>query len=172
MPAHPTLRGHRDGPGGANGIAEAQLGAFLSQPPPSWCGQARVGGAGERFRWTVTRTRAELAALLAAHGVGDVKAIEVLDRGVSGRARAVRIVGSAKAAVVRGELRIRQTFGGLRSSMFLVDVKDGAATFRGGGFGHGVGLCQMGAIGMAEAGKTYREILEHYYLGAVLRKLW
>jgi stage II sporulation protein D len=51
-------------------------------------------------------------------------------------------------------------------------VKDGAATFRGGGFGHGVGLCQTGAIGMAEAGKSHAEILRHYYRGSVLRKLW
>jgi stage II sporulation protein D len=47
-----------------------------------------------------------------------------------------------------------------------------AAVFRGAGFGHGVGMCQTGAIGMAETGKSYREILRHYYPGTVLRKLW
>ena len=133
---------------------------------------ARQQGGADWFRWTVTRSGAELAKLLAELGVGEVKAIEVLERGVSGRARAVRIVGARRTETVRGELRIRQTFGGLRSSLFMVEVKGGAATFRGAGFGHGVGLCQVGSIGMAEAGKSYREILRHYYQGSVLRKLW
>jgi stage II sporulation protein D len=176
MGAHSTLRGHRDGPPGAAdpfaaGITAQNLAAFLGSPPRSWCGQARLG-AGERFRWTVTRSPEELARLLAPLKVGQVRAIEVLERGVSGRARAVKITGSGGTQVVRGELRIRQTFGNLRSSMFLVDVSAGSATFRGGGFGHGVGMCQTGSIGMAEAGKSYKEILKHYYPGSVLRKLW
>jgi SpoIID/LytB domain protein len=54
----------------------------------------------------------------------------------------------------------------------MVEVSGGAATFRGAGFGHGVGMCQTGSIGMAEAKKTYRQILQHYYPGSVLRKLW
>jgi SpoIID/LytB domain protein len=179
MPALGTLRGHRDGPSPSSGedpyragVSEALVARFIDQPPPSWCGLARQQGGGDRFRWKVTRSAAELAKLLASHGVGAVKGIEVLERGISGRARAVRITGAARTAVVRGELRIRQTFGGLRSSLFVVDVKDGAASFRGAGFGHGVGLCQTGSIGMAEAGKSYREILRHYYPGSVLRKLW
>jgi stage II sporulation protein D len=176
MPPYPALRGHRDGDPGtadpfAGGITAANLARFIDQPPHAWCGVARMGG-GDRFRWTVTRSAPELARLVAPLRVGSVRAIEVLDRGVSGRARAVRITGSAASQVVRGELRIRQTFGGLRSSLFLVEVKDGAATFRGAGFGHGVGLCQTGSIGMAEAGKSYREILQHYYPGSTLRKLW
>jgi SpoIID/LytB domain protein len=56
--------------------------------------------------------------------------------------------------------------------MFVVKLEGGSATFRGGGFGHGVGLCQTGSIGMAEAGKSYKDILRHYYQGSVLRKLW
>ena len=91
---------------------------------------------------------------------------------MSGRARQVRVVGANRSETVSGELRIRQLFGGLRSSLFVVKVEGGAATFRGGGFGHGVGLCQTGAIGMAEAGKNYRDILRHYYQGSAIRKLW
>ena len=103
---------------------------------------------------------------------GNVVSVDVLERGISGRARAIRVTGAARSEVIRGELRIRQTFGGLRSSLFIVEVSAGAATFRGAGFGHGVGLCQTGTIGMAEAGKSYRQILQHYYQGSVLRKLW
>jgi SpoIID/LytB domain protein len=176
MPPFPALRGHRDGapaPGDAfaGGVTDENVARFIAEPPRSWCGVARIGG-GDRFRWTVTRSAADLARLLAPLRVGTVRGIEVLERGVSGRARTVRVSGSGNSAVVRGELRIRQTFGGLRSSLFVVEVKDGAATFRGAGFGHGVGLCQTGSIGMAEAGKSYREILQHYYPGSVLRKLW
>ncbi len=178
MPAHATLRGHRDSDGKddkndpfAKGITEENVARFISQPPAAYCGQARVGVV-DRFRWTVTRTPAELDRLLAKFGVGHVRAIEVLERGVSGRARAVRVVGSARTEIIRGELRIRQAFGGLRSSLFVVQFDGSGATFRGAGFGHGVGLCQTGAVGMAEAGKTYKEILQHYYPGAVLRKLW
>jgi stage II sporulation protein D len=175
MPAQSTLRGHRDAPPGpdpfAAGITAENVARFIDDAPPAFCGEVKLGGT-DRFRWTVTRSAVELGKLLASYKLGVVRSIDVLERGVSGRAKAVRIAGSARAEVIRGELRIRQTFGGLRSSLFVVEVKDGAATFRGAGFGHGVGLCQTGAVGMAESGKSYREILQHYYQGSVLRKLW
>jgi SpoIID/LytB domain protein len=176
MGAHATLRGHRDaGPAAgdpfAAGITAQNLARFIAEPPRSWCGIARLG-AGERHRWTVTRSAADLDRLLASYKLGSVRSIEVLERGVSGRARAVRVTGAARAETIRGELRIRQAFGGLRSSLFVVEVSGGAATFRGAGFGHGVGMCQTGSIGMAESGKSYKEILRHYYPGSVLRKLW
>ncbi len=176
MAALPSLRGHRDaapekGDAYAHGVTTENVAAFIDHPPPAYCGQSKLG-AGDRFRWTVTRTKDELGKLLAKYRLGTIKTIEVLERGVSGRARSVRVVGSARSEVIRGELRIRQTFGNLRSSLFVVDVQAGSAIFRGAGFGHGVGMCQTGAIGMAEAGKSYREILLHYYPGTVLRKLW
>jgi stage II sporulation protein D len=176
MAALAPLRGHRDSPPArdpfSGGVSDQLVQKFIDEPPPAYCGSAVRGGSKDRFRWTVTRSSTELAGLLAAHRLGALQRIEVLERGISGRARAVRLVGRARSEVVRGELRIRQTFGGLRSSLFLVDVKEGAATFRGAGFGHGVGMCQTGAIGMAEAGKSYRDILRHYYLGSTVRKLW
>lgn len=155
----------------AGGITEANVARFVAETPPAYCAQASQGG-GDRYRWTVTRPVAELEKLLAALPVGRVRSIDVLERGISGRARAIKVTGARGSEVIRGELRIRQLFGGLRSSLFVVEVKDGAATFRGAGYGHGVGLCQTGAIGMAEAGKSHQEILRHYYQGSVLRKLW
>jgi len=176
MPPLPSLRGHRDGgrEGSdrfARGVTAGNVAGFIAEPPPSYCGQAKLG-AGDRFRWTVTRNPDELDKLLGKYRLGRIQAVEVLERGVSGRARAVRVRGSARAEVIRGELRIRQAFGNLRSSLFVAEVQDGSVTFRGAGFGHGVGMCQTGAIGMAETGKNYREILRHYYPGTVLRKLW
>jgi SpoIID/LytB domain protein len=177
MPALSTLRGHRDAGSAADdpfaeGVTPALVERFIASPPPAFCGSARAGGGADRFRWTVTRSAAELDTLLAAFKLGPLRAIEVPERGVSGRARSIRLVGRNRSEVVKGELRIRQLFGGLRSSLFVVEVKDGAATFHGAGFGHGVGLCQTGAIGMAEAGRSYRQILSHYYPGSALRKLW
>ncbi|MGA7742675.1 MAG: SpoIID/LytB domain-containing protein [Polyangia bacterium] len=179
MPALAALRGHRDAPAPvtgkpdvyAAGVSTENVARFIDQPPPAYCGQAHLG-AGDRFRWTVKRTGAELDKLLGRYRLGEIRAIEVPQRGVSGRALAVRVVGSARSETIRGELRIRQAFGGLRSSLFVVELKNGDAIFRGAGFGHGVGMCQTGAVGMAEAGKRYREILRHYYPNTVLRKLW
>jgi SpoIID/LytB domain len=179
MPALAALRGHRDAPAPAAGkpdvyaagVSAENVARFIDQPPAAYCGQAHLG-AGDRFRWTVKRTGAELEKLLGRYRLGEIRAIEVPQRGVSGRALAVRVVGSARSETIRGELRIRQAFGGLRSSLFVVEFKDGGAIFRGAGFGHGVGMCQTGAVGMAEAGKRYQQILRHYYPNTVLRKLW
>jgi stage II sporulation protein D len=171
MPPFPALRGHPDAAGGPITITEETVARFIAEPPRAWCGVARMG-AGDRFRWTVTRSAADLARLLAPLHVGPLRALEVLERGVSGRARAIKLTGTAGSATVRGELRIRQTFGNLRSSLFVAEVAEGAVTFHGAGFGHGVGLCQTGSIGMAEAGKSYRDILQHYYPTSTLRKLW
>jgi stage II sporulation protein D len=176
MPPLASLRGHRDAPKDkgdpfAGGVTDANVAAFITRPPAAYCGRAKLG-AGDRFRWTVTRSKDELEKLLGKYRLGPVQAIEVLERGVSGRARSVRVIGGTRSEVIRGELRIRQAFGNLRSSLFVVEVRDGSAVFRGAGFGHGVGMCQTGAIGMAETGKNYKEILRHYYPGTTVRKLW
>jgi stage II sporulation protein D len=176
MPVLPSLRGHRDaakekGDPFAGGVTSTNVATFIANPPLAYCGQSKLG-AGDRYRWTVTRSKNELEKLLAKYRLGTIRSIEVLERGVSGRARSVRVIGGTRSEVIRGELRIRQTFGNLRSSLFVVEMREGSAVFRGAGFGHGVGMCQTGAVGMAEAGKNYREILRHYYPGTTLRKLW
>ena len=62
--------------------------------------------------------------------------------------------------------------GGLKSTLFEIKKDGDSFTFRGAGFGHGVGMCQMGAIGMANAGKSHKQILGHYYRGTHLHKLY
>lgn len=158
----PALRGRPDGVGGP--VTEATLRQFLDSPPSTFC--SRANG---RFRW---ETRGDAAALGTAMGVGDLREVRVLERGSSGRALAVRAVGGKGETVLRGELRIRKLLGNLRSSLFLVE-RDGAEfVFRGGGWGHGVGMCQEGAMGMARQGRDYRAILEHYYHGSELVRLY
>ncbi len=105
-------------------------------------------------------------------GVGHVRALEVTRRGVSGRARALVVSGDAGRAVVEGELRIRRLLGNLPSAMFVVDRDGDALVLHGGGWGHGAGMCQWGAIGRAEAGQGYREILRAYYSGAEVTQIY
>jgi len=183
MPADPALRGRPDVAGAeaaafarfGGAINEANVRDFLAAAPPAFCNRGPHGG--RNFRWTVRRSAQELADLVAPLGVGPLRELLVLERGVSGRARALEVRGERASKVVRGELRIRQLLGGLHSGMFVVDVersggRPSAFVFLGGGFGHGVGLCQTGAIGMAEAGYKYADILRHYYRGSKIKKLY
>ena len=181
MAADPALRGRPDvaGPnagtfarfGGA--ITDANIRDFLSAAPPAFC---KTASKNARYRWTVRRSADEMDKLTASLGIGSVRAIDVLERGISGRAKTIKVTGERGDKTVRGELKIRQLFGGLSSAMFVVDIEKSGArpsfVFSGGGFGHGVGMCQTGAIGMAEAGFKYVDILRHYYRGSRIRKLY
>jgi SpoIID/LytB domain protein len=101
-----------------------------------------------------------------------VRALLVTSRGVSGRARSLTVEGDGGRAVVDGELRIRRLLGNLPSAMFVVDRDGDALVVHGGGWGHGAGMCQWGAVGRADAGQTYREILRAYYAGAEVAKIY
>ncbi len=127
------------------------------------------------FRW---HKAIDVAALEARAGVGRLRDLRVLERGVSGRATRLVVVGDGGTKEIRGELEIRRALGNLKSAMFLLDLaRDGGGhvtslSATGGGHGHGVGMCQVGAVGMAGAGRSYIEILRHYYAGSHLRKLY
>ncbi len=172
----PNLRGRPDMPpaeaaawkGGLAG--EARLASFLAGTPRAWC--ARASGRPDRYRWERRFGRAEVDQIAAPLGTGAVAAMSVPARGVSGRARALRIEGARGSATVHGELRIRRLFHNLPSSMFLVSRDGDAWVFRGGGWGHGAGMCQWGAVGRAEAGQDYRRILRAYYSGAEVVRIY
>lgn len=165
-------------PGPAGPISSDQLPAFLKAPPDTWCGRSPKGKG--TFRWTRSFTAAELDKKVNSQlAVGKVLAIDVLHRGVSGRATLIKITGDKSSAQVSGELEIRALFGGLKSSMFVVEAKKDPSsgritgwTFTGGGFGHGVGMCQLGAIEMAKQGKSTEEILHHYYKAVTIKRIY
>ncbi|HVF66174.1 MAG TPA: S-layer homology domain-containing protein, partial [Pyrinomonadaceae bacterium] len=112
----------------------------------------------------------------AAAGIGQLLDVRVRRRGVSGRVLDLELVGTEGMAHIRGG-RIRSALG-LREQLFVVDrTFDDAGRvarfrFTGRGWGHGVGLCQVGAYGMARAGLSYEKILKSYYTGISLTKLY
>ncbi len=175
--ADPSLRGRLDVPPGeaarwtASLRTEDALRRFLSQPVDAYCRRATLHRP-ERFRWERRLSQGEADAFTADLGVGRVRALEVISRGASGRARTLRVAGEAGQAEVQSELRIRRLFGNLPSAMFVVDRDGDAFVLRGGGWGHGAGMCQWGAVGRAEAGQDYREILRSYYSGAEVAKIY
>ena len=134
----------------------------------------RTGAYGQqhpRFRWTRTLTGAGLRQALgaAAAPLASPLQLQVLERGASGRVLALQISGSGDAAPVTLKLdAIRRTLRTLPSTLFVLQPQ-GAERWlvRGGGFGHGAGLSQAGAIDLAWRGWSVERILRHYYPGTV-----
>jgi SpoIID/LytB domain protein len=134
------------------------------------------------FRWTIEYSREELEEILrekSGFDFGDLQEILPLRRGPSGRICRLKIAGSKKSMVVGKELEIRRWLSRthLYSSAFLVKVKydRGKAerfTFHGAGWGHGVGLCQIGAAVLATRGSSPEEILRHYFREVEIRKIY
>lgn len=129
------------------------------------------------YRWSITYSQEELSALVFLRSGIDFGLIEELipiERGTSGRLIKLKIIGSKKTLIVGKELEIRRILSNshLYSSAFIVDKKDKKFTLTGAGWGHGVGLCQIGAAVMGEEGYPYNEILLHYYVDATIEKLY
>jgi stage II sporulation protein D len=143
-----------------------------------------------RFRWTQRWTAEEITRILSrtladslgASSIGELRDMRILERTPSGRVARMVIETSAGTATV-GRDRVRwvlPTPGGaiLNSSMFDIELVRGAngvlqeVVASGGGWGHGIGMCQVGAMGRARAGQDYRVILRTYYPGTDLRRLY
>jgi SpoIID/LytB domain protein len=178
-PPDPSLRGRPDliEPS-AGQPSPTSLEAFLASADlPAACRLSSFARP-NKFRWEKQLTAAQVNAFTQSLEVGPVQAMALSERGVSGRASVLTLSGEKGATQVRGELNIRRLFGMLNSSMAVVEPTrdaEGRVTgwvFRGGGWGHGVGMCQTGAIGRAEAGQRYQEILRHYYNGAEVAPIY
>lgn len=129
------------------------------------------------FRWKVTYTTQELSELIRRRSgmdFGTILDIEPLERGVSGRIVRLKVTGSQKTMEIGKELVIRKFLSEshLYSSAFIVEKEDNGFTFHGAGWGHGVGLCQIGAAVMATQGYTYRQILAHYFPNSQIEKIY
>ena len=135
------------------------------------------------YRWKQEYSQQELRALITegtGKDLGDIIDLQPLERGKSGRIYRLRIVGSRQSFIIGKELVIRRVLSTshLYSSAFIVDredVRNGVPQrfiLHGAGWGHGVGLCQIGAAVMGSKGYSYDKILQHYYQGAIIEKIY
>ncbi|GEM_PF-6027773 len=175
----PYLKGVKDGKFRFNLQDPVEVRLFLKSPPDSVLCNYVESPAIKRyvqknFRWKVEFSRKEVEKMISNflhQNIGRLKAIVPLSRGVSGRITEVLITGTRKNLTIRGEYRIRKLFGGLKSSLFYVDYERNQkgdierVIFVGGGSGHGVGMCQVGAGILAERGFKMKDILMHYFPG-------
>ncbi len=135
------------------------------------------------YRWKVEYTQEELSELIKVRSgidYGKILDLQPVARGKSARLYKLRIIGEKKTLVIGKELEIRRTLSPshLYSSAFVVEKLDirenvpGRFILRGAGWGHGVGLCQIGAAVMGEKGYNYKEILLHYFINASVNNLY
>lgn len=129
------------------------------------------------YRWTVRYTHAQLSELISRKSgidFGDIQALIPMKTGPSGRIIELKIVGTLRTVIVGKELEIRKWLSEshLYSSAFTVEKTADHFILQGKGWGHGVGLCQIGAAVMGDKGFTYQDILEHYYPNSIIETKW
>ena len=129
------------------------------------------------YEWTVEYTQEELTELVNRKtklDLGDIVDLIPLDRGKSGRIWRLQLVGTNRSFTIGKELEIRRALSEthLYSSAFDVEKRDGRFILHGRGWGHGVGLCQIGAAVMGEKGYDYDDILLYYYRGAEIKQIY
>lgn len=156
-------------PGGLDGVMRQVLNSYDQ-------------ATSDYHEWTEHYTAESLSDLVERRlhlSLGRIKALEPVERGASGRIVRLRIVGSEGSIVIGKELLIRKALSEshLKSSWFDVEpigdpAEPSAFILHGHGWGHGVGLCQIGAAAMSIAGYGYQQILGHYYHGATLQRIW
>ncbi len=174
---------------------EAAADAWIRSNPPAFCNTTDKKilsqvlndydqETADFYRWKVTLTQEKLQQLLDEKlkmSFGDIIDLQAEERGKSGRISKLRIVGTEKTFVIGKELEIRRALSDthLYSSAFVVDrydINEKGVPQRfdiiGAGWGHGVGLCQIGAAVMGEEGFDYDAILLHYYQGAEIKKVY
>lgn len=173
---------------------ETNVSEFITSSPEAFCnthdpkilGQVLNGYDQETadfYRWTVSYTQQQLATLVRERSgidFGEILSLASLERGASGRIVRLKITGTKTSRIVGKELFIRRILSPshLYSSAFTVhpeNIQNGipqSFTLKGAGWGHGVGLCQIGAAVMGAKGYSYREILLHYYRNAEIEKIY
>ena len=172
--------------------------AWITSSPPAYC-KADLQDSAELlariltgfdqetrdfYRWEIVYSQSEISEILGSRtGIdfGRVKTLRPLERGESGRITRLEITGEKRSLIIGKELEIRRALSRshLYSSAFVVQAEadhgnDYPDSFRlrGAGWGHGVGLCQIGAAVMAELGHSHKGILDHYFRGTELRRLY
>ena len=126
----------------------------------------------KRHRWTKEITIEQMDKYLSKFKIGKIKKLQAVKRGVSGRIYKMTFVGSKGKETVYGELNIRRLLDNMNSSAFIVKKYRNKWVFKGMGWGHGVGMSQIGAISLGKKDKTYKFILKRYYPGTEVKSLY
>ena len=162
---------------GPNYVPEIQLHKYLGN----------VDKSKKYFRWDVSYSQEEISKLISektGRQFDSIQSLHALNRGVSGRITQLRIEGTSTREpshiILKSEYEIRRVLHSnfLFSSAFIIEANSTADslpsrfTFKGAGWGHGVGMCQIGALGMALNGMPYTQILSHYFQSTELRKIY
>lgn len=190
---HPYLQGKADNSDNPVVLPdltiEEEAEKWIRSSPPAFCNTQDVNvlkqvlndydqETADFYRWKVVYSQSELAAIINERtGIdfGGIVELIPIQRGTSGRIVRLKIRGTKREVIIGKELEIRRTLSRshLYSSAFVVDTGNidengipGRFVLTGAGWGHGVGLCQIGAAMMAEKGYDYRQILAHYYPGS------
>ncbi len=154
-------------------FSESSVRNFIDNPA-----QASCGNSGNRyFRWERTTNAYQLSEIVRkklGKDIGLVRNLKITKRGPSGRAQVLYIEGERGSVFVEGDFEIRRVLDAnmLPSSLIYINSAGDSFIIRGAGFGHGVGMCQFGAAGMATKGKNYKEILNFYYPGTKIEKIY
>ncbi len=182
----PYLKGIKDGNFNLDLQDPIEVRIFIYSPPETiLCNfsndSAIVPYIRRNFRWRVIFKRKKIEKMVkefTGKGIGRLLSITPIKRGVSGRITEIVISGTRRSVEIKGEYKIRKMFGGLRSSLFVVDyIRDNDGNIKsviltGGGAGHGVGMCQVGAGILADRGFKMKDILKHYFPGVKGVKLY
>lgn len=194
---HPYLRRVEDNPASSaiesgDLKVETNAVAYIKGSPEAFCNTTDAAllrqvlndydqSSSDFFRWEVKYSQKEIASLVSEKSgidFGQILDLVPVERGESGRLVKLKIIGSRKSLIVGKELEIRRWLSSshLYSSAFIVEKLKlnegvpGSFLLRGAGWGHGVGLCQIGAAVMASKGYRYTEILKHYFIDASIEK--
>ena len=194
---HPYLKRVEDNPHSAaiqSGDLKIESNAveFIKGSPEAFCNTTDASllrqvlndydqSSSDFFRWELRYTQEELASLIlekSGRDFGEILDLVPVERGESGRLVKLKIIGSKRSIIVGKELEIRRWLSSshLYSSAFIVERLEvengvpGSFLLRGAGWGHGVGLCQIGAAVMASKGYNYTEILKHYFIDVSIEK--
>ena len=153
----------------------ADLWNWLLSRPLTYSSQPKYSAASS-YRWSFWISRVQLERRLnQGDKLGQIRSLTISGRGDNGMVKQVLITGTGGSYRLKGD-KIRSAMGGLRSNLFVVEAKlgkDGLPEyfiFSGAGWGHGIGMDQSGAAGMAAAGYSSTDILKHYYPGTQLVK--
>ncbi len=155
-------------------LSPVALARWLSERPESYSSHPKYS-ARSAYRWLKWVSRSDLEGRLKHKGkdIGQIQSLQVISRSKTGLVSKIQIKGTKGTYLVKGD-RIRGLFNKLRSNTFIFQPKMGSDNlpeyfiFHGAGWGHGIGLCQSGAAGMAADGYSHVEILKHYYQGTAI----